>query len=126
MTAHFERLNHESDSFTKAANFDNCTNMKPTDVIKALDALAQDSRLAIYRILVQQSDGLTAGALATRLNITPPTMSHHLEQLSNSGLTESRREGRYIIYTATPTLMSQLLLFLAKNCCLDDLAESFF
>lgn len=125
MTAHFERLIHESNSFSKVVYFDNCTNMKSADVIKVLDALAQDSRLAIYRILVKKSDGLTAGALATKLNITPPTMSHHLEQLSNAGLIESRRNGRYLIYTATPDIMRQLVVFMVNNCCLDDLAEPF-
>ncbi len=95
--------------------------MKQTDVVKALDALAQESRLAIYRMLVKSPDGLNAGSIATKLGISPPTMSHHLEQLSNAGLVESNRDGRYIIYSATPNYMKQLIGFMAKNCCLDDL-----
>ena len=92
--------------------------MKSREVIKALGALGQESRLAIVRLLVRSgSDGLSAGAIAKRLNISAPTLSFHLAHLHRAGLVSSRREGRSIIYTASFAGMNVLLTYLTEDCC---------
>lgn len=84
----------------------------------ALSALAQESRLAVFRLLVRQGpSGLSAGAIAERLGIAPATLSFHLTQLSHAGLVNSRRESRSIIYTAAYDHMQALMEFLNENCC---------
>lgn len=86
--------------------------------IEALGALAQESRLKVFRLLVQQGpEGLPAGIIAAELGITPATMSHHLDQLNQAGLVRSRREGRSIIYSANYEQMQRLLNYLMENCC---------
>jgi ArsR family transcriptional regulator, arsenate/arsenite/antimonite-responsive transcriptional repressor len=92
--------------------------MKSREVIKALGALGQESRLAIVRLLVRSGpDGLSAGAIAKRLNISAPTLSFHLAHLHRAGLVGSRREGRSIIYTASFAGMNVLLTYLTEDCC---------
>ena len=87
-------------------------------VIGALGALAQDSRLAIFRLLVQEGpQGLAAGAIGDKVGIPPTTLSFHLAQLGHAGLVQSRRNGRSIIYAADYARMRQLLDFLTENCC---------
>jgi ArsR family transcriptional regulator, arsenate/arsenite/antimonite-responsive transcriptional repressor len=86
--------------------------------IKRLSALAQDSRLAVFRLLVKAGpEGVAAGEIARRLDITPNTLSAQLNVLSNAGLVTSRRDGRSIIYTADFDSMSQLLVYLTEDCC---------
>ena len=86
--------------------------------IRALGALAQDHRLAAFRLLVQAGpDGLAAGALAEALKIPPSSMSFHLAQLSNAGLISQRRQSRSIIYAADYAAMSNLMGYLTENCC---------
>jgi ArsR family transcriptional regulator, arsenate/arsenite/antimonite-responsive transcriptional repressor len=103
---------------TDAIYFDIFGNMKVEQAVKALGALAQDSRLSIYRALVQQGpSGLAAGALSGKLDVPAPTMSFHLSQLSNAGLIKSTRDGRSIIYAADYDAMRELLNFLTANCC---------
>jgi len=103
---------------TNAVYFDIFGIMKVEQAVKALGALAQDSRLSIYRALVQQGpSGLAAGALSEKLDVPAPTMSFHLSQLSNAGLIKSTRDGRSIIYAADYDTMRQLLNFLTENCC---------
>jgi len=86
--------------------------------VAALGALAQPSRLAVFRLLVQRGpQGLPAGSIADRLEIPQATLSFHLAQLSQAGLATSRRKGRSIIYAADYRGMSELMRFLTENCC---------
>lgn len=92
--------------------------MKKSKVIEALGALAQETRLDIFRLLVEKGpEGLPAGELGERLGQPSPTMSFHLAQLRFAGLVASRREGRSIIYSANFKLMTDLLSYLTENCC---------
>jgi DNA-binding transcriptional ArsR family regulator len=98
--------------------FDIIGNMKSIEAIKALSALAQDSRLAAFRLLVEAGPGgMAAGAIADRLGLPAPTASFHLAQLANAGLVRSRTEGRFVIYAADFDRMQTLIGFLTDNCC---------
>ncbi len=86
--------------------------------IRALAALAQTNRLAVFRALVQAGpEGLAAGVIAERLAVTPSTLSTHLGLLAQAGLVASRRESRSIIYSARFERMAELMAFLAEDCC---------
>ncbi len=86
--------------------------------IKRLSALAQDSRLAVFRLLIKAGrEGLAAGEVARALEITPNTLSAQLTILANAGLVTSRRDGRSIIYAADFEGMSDLLVYLMEDCC---------
>lgn len=92
--------------------------MKTKDVVAALGALAQESRLAIYRQLVQAGPpGMAAGAIAEKLGLPPATLSFHLKELSHAGLAVSHQEGRYVIYSANFGHALKLVNFLTENCC---------
>jgi ArsR family transcriptional regulator, arsenate/arsenite/antimonite-responsive transcriptional repressor len=92
--------------------------MDMTRVVAALGALAQESRLQVFRLLVQRGpDGLAAGAIAETMDMPPNTLSFHLSQLSHAGLVTSRREGRSIVYSADYAAMQALMAFLMENCC---------
>ncbi len=92
--------------------------MQPDQVIAALGALAQEHRLAVFRVLVQAGEqGVAAGALAETIGVSPSVMSFHLAQLSHAGLIAQRREGRSIIYSANYDAMTELLGYLTENCC---------
>ena len=92
--------------------------MKTPQAVKALAALAQDTRLAIYRMLVQQGpEGLPAGTIAERLDLPGATLSFHLKELANAGMVDSRQEGRFVIYWANYDQMNGLLGYLTENCC---------
>lgn len=92
--------------------------METTSAIRALAALAQESRLSVYRLLVTAGpEGRAAGAIAEALGIAPATLSFHLSQLANAGLVKSRQEGRFIFYSADFTAMNELVGFLTENCC---------
>lgn len=92
--------------------------METKNVVAALGALAQESRLGIYRLLVEAGpEGLAAGAIADRLGLPPATLSFHLKELSRAGLAISRQEGRYVIYTANFGNALKLVSFLTENCC---------
>jgi ArsR family transcriptional regulator len=92
--------------------------MKKSTVIGALGALAQETRLDIFRLLVQNGpEGLPAGEIGSRLGQPSPTLSFHLNQLKFAGLVSSRRESRLIIYTANFKMMTNLLGYLTENCC---------
>jgi len=87
-------------------------------VLDALGALAQPSRLAIYRALVQAGpEGRPAGAIAAALGLPAATLSFHLAQLAHAGLVQGRQQGRFIIYTADFAAMSGLVGYLTENCC---------
>lgn len=92
--------------------------MQPDHVIRALAALAQEHRLAAYRLLVQAGEqGIAAGVLADKLDVSPSSMSFHLAQLANAGLVTQRRESRSIIYSADYSAMNGLMGYLTENCC---------
>jgi len=95
--------------------------MKTNDAVKALGALAQESRLEIFRLLVRKgAAGMAAGDLSGHFEMPPATMSFHLKELNNAGLIDSRRESRSIIYAANYGHMQELLGFLMENCCADN------
>ena len=95
--------------------------MKPAQVVKALSALAQPTRLALYRLLVTSGpDGLAAGKIAEKLKASPATMSFHFKTLSHAGLVESRQDGRFIYYAANFTVMNGMVDYLTENCCGGD------
>ena len=92
--------------------------METTDAVKRLSALAQDARLEVFRLLVKAGpEGLAAGEIARALDTAPNTMSAQLLVLSNAGLVRARRDGRSIIYAIDFAAMSELLVFLTKDCC---------
>lgn len=92
--------------------------MKAEDAILALGALAQDSRLTTYRLLVKRGpQGYTPGELVERVGIPAPTLSFHLKQLQSAKLVETRREGRFIYYSASFEQMRGLIGFLTEKCC---------
>jgi DNA-binding transcriptional ArsR family regulator len=92
--------------------------METTQAIQALSALAQESRLAIFRLLIQQGpSGLAAGAIGEKLDLPPATLSFHLAGLVRAGLAQSRQDGRFVYYTASFENMNGLVAFLTENCC---------
>lgn len=92
--------------------------MKHQDVVGALAALAQGSRLAVYRLLVRRGpEGYAAGEISEHLGIPGPTLSFHLKELAQAGLVTARKESRFIYYTANFERMSGLLAYLTENCC---------
>ena len=92
--------------------------MESNEAVKALGALAQETRLAAFRILVEAGpDGMAAGALAESLDIAAPTLSFHLAALAQAGLVTSARDGRSIVYAAEFGAMRGLVDFLTENCC---------
>ena len=92
--------------------------METTKAVRALSALAQDSRLAIFRLLVQAGPaGLAAGSIGEKLELPAPTLSFHLAGLARAGLAKSRQEGRFVIYSADYASMNALVGFLTQNCC---------
>jgi ArsR family transcriptional regulator, arsenate/arsenite/antimonite-responsive transcriptional repressor len=92
--------------------------MKAENVIAALGALAQESRLAVFRILVRRGpEGYTPGELAERTGIPAPTLSFHLKELQRAQLIGFRREGRFLNYSANFATMQAVIGFLTEKCC---------
>lgn len=92
--------------------------MEMTTALAALTALANDTRLAVFRMLVQQGpDGLPAGEIGADLKVAAATLSFHLKELERAGLVHARRAGRQIFYTADYAQMRGLLTFLTEDCC---------
>ena len=92
--------------------------MEMVAALDALGALAQESRLSVFRLLVQRGpEGLAAGQIAEKLDIPPATLSFHLGQLGQAGLVTSTRNGRSIVYAADFKGMDRLMGFLYENCC---------
>lgn len=92
--------------------------MKSDAVVTALAALAQDSRLAVFRLLVKRGpEGYAAGQLSERLGIPAPTLSFHLKTLSHAGLISARKESRYLYYSANFERMGDIVAFLTEHCC---------
>lgn len=98
--------------------------MKITKAVEALSALAQGSRLSIFRLLVQAGkNGVPAGVIGEQLGIPAATLSFHLKELTRAKLLSSRKEGRYVIYSANYPEMDKLIAFLTENCCAGDAAQ---
>ena len=92
--------------------------METSQTITALSALAHESRLAVFRALVQAGpSGLPAGQIATLLDVPPSSLSFHLKELAHAQLVTSRHEGRIVIYCANFDTMNGLLSYLTENCC---------
>jgi len=92
--------------------------MEISNAVERLAALAQDSRLAIFRLLVEAGPaGQSAGEISEELDIPPPTLSFHLKDLNNAGLVHAQREGRSIHYSANYTSINELIDYLKQNCC---------
>jgi ArsR family transcriptional regulator len=92
--------------------------MKTNDIVTALAALAQASRLAIFRALVQAGpDGMAAGKISTLTQTAPSSLTFHLKELVHADLVTSRSEGRFVIYSANFLTMNAVLAFLTENCC---------
>ena len=92
--------------------------MTPAIAVEALGALAQEHRLALFRLLVQAgANGMPAGALASALRVPNSSLSFHLAQLSKAGLVTQERQHRSIIYRADYAAMNALVGFLMENCC---------
>lgn len=98
--------------------------MKPKAAVEALRALAHDTRLAAYRLLVQAgSAGMAVGEIGDRLKLPAPTLTSHLHVLRRAGLVRDVREGRSIRCRADYVRMNALIAFLAENCCGGDTAS---
>ena len=92
--------------------------MKSEQAISALGALAQEHRLALFRLLVRAGEkGMAAGAIAETLGVPPSSLSFHLGQLSRAGLVDQERQHRSIIYRADYAAMNELVGYLMENCC---------
>lgn len=92
--------------------------MNSEQVVNALSALAQPTRLAIYRLLVTAGpEGMAAGQVAEQLKVSPANLSFHFKTLSHAGLVESRQDGRFVYYAANFSAMNGMVAYLTENCC---------
>jgi ArsR family transcriptional regulator len=92
--------------------------VKTNAAVIALAALAQDTRLAIFRLLVEAGPaGMPAGGIADKLRIAAPTLSFHLKELTHAGLIEAEPQGRFIVYRTDFKAMNALIGYLTENCC---------
>ena len=95
--------------------------MRDQDAVTALGAIAQEDRLAAFRLLMTRGpEGLPSGAIAEKLDIQPTRMSFHLTTLERAGLVSTRREGRHIHYAVNFDRMRDLLTFLVEDCCCNN------
>ena len=96
--------------------------METNDALTALAALAQESRLAVFRLLVQNGpDGLNPGVIGAQLDLLAPTLSFHLRTLAQAGLVTTVQEGRYLRYRADMAAFTSLIAFLTEDCCSGNL-----
>jgi DNA-binding transcriptional ArsR family regulator len=92
--------------------------MESKDAVTALAALAQESRLAVFRLLVRFApDGLTPGVIGEQLDLPAPTLSFHLKTLAQAGLVTAVQEGRFVRYRAEMAGINALIAFLTEDCC---------
>ena len=92
--------------------------METKEVLAALAAIAQESRLAVFRLLVQVGpDGMAASKIAEHLDVAPSSLSFHLKELTHAKLITSRSAGRFVIYSADVGVMNGLIGYLTENCC---------
>ncbi len=100
------------------ANLIDVSTMETKEILAALAALAQESRLSAFRLLVQTGPaGLPASKIGEQLGVAPSSLSFHLKELSHANLVTSRQEGRFVIYSANFDTMNGLLTYLTDNCC---------
>ncbi len=98
--------------------FYNIRNVETKTAVAALAALAQETRLAIYRLLVEAGPaGVAAGTIAAKLGVAAPTLSFHLKELAHAGLARGESQGRFVVYRADYDAMNALLAYLTANCC---------
>ncbi len=98
--------------------------MKIQAAVESLAALAQESRLSVFRLLVRAGkDGLAAGVLGEQLGIPSATLSFHLKGLQHAGLVKSRTQGRYVIYSANYAAMDKLIAYLTEHCCAGEAVQ---
>ena len=94
------------------------TRLKPSQAVESLSALGHETRLALYRLLVERGpEGLSAGIIAERLAVPPSSLTFHLHHLQRAGLISQRRLQRQLIYSADFAAMNALLGYLTENCC---------
>lgn len=99
-------------------HFDNNGNMETLNAAELLAALGHESRLAVFRMLVEAGpEGMNASAIGEKLGLAPATLSFHLAHLSRVGLIKGKQESRFIYYSADYGAMDDLLAFLTHNCC---------
>ncbi|MEJ7808307.1 MAG: metalloregulator ArsR/SmtB family transcription factor [Telluria sp.] len=92
--------------------------MDTKNALAALTAVAQESRLAVFRLLVRAgTSGLAASKIADHLGIAPSSLSFHLKELAHAGLVTQRQDGRFVIYSANFDTMNALIAFMTENCC---------
>jgi ArsR family transcriptional regulator, arsenate/arsenite/antimonite-responsive transcriptional repressor len=92
--------------------------METSHAVAALGALAQETRLSIFRLLVRAGpSGVAAGEIGERLEVPPATLSFHLKELGHTGLVTARPQGRFVYYSANFEQMAALMSFLTENCC---------
>jgi DNA-binding transcriptional ArsR family regulator len=92
--------------------------MEMKQAIQSLSALAQESRLSIFRLLVQAGpEGIAAGSIGEKLDLPPATLSFHLAGLTRAGIARSRQDGRFVFYSADFDSMNELVGYLTENCC---------
>ncbi len=92
--------------------------METKETIAALAALAQESRLAVFRLLIQIGpEGMAASKIAEEISVSPSALSFHLKELTHAKLVMARHEGRFVIYSANFNTMNGLIGFLTENCC---------
>lgn len=98
--------------------------MGSAQVVKALSALAQPTRLAIFRLLVMRGvDGMAAGQIAEKLKVSPANLSFHVKTLTHAGLISQRQDGRFVYYAANFIAMNAMLAYLTENCCAGTACE---
>ncbi len=92
--------------------------MKTQTAVTSLSALAQESRLTVFRLLIQAgAEGLPAGKISEATGIAPSALSFHLKELNHAGWVSSESAGRFVIYRANTELMNELIAYLTENCC---------
>jgi DNA-binding transcriptional ArsR family regulator len=103
---------------TAIKHFYSWTIMETTNVLVALAALAQGTRLAVYRLLVEHApEGLPAGQVAQLLGVAPASLSFHLKELARAGLIDPRQDGRFVWYSADLDAVNGVVRYLTENCC---------
>ena len=98
--------------------------MEIREAVQRLGALAHETRLSVFRLLVRRGLlGLAAGEIATRMEISPPNASFHLAELSRVGLITAKRDGRSVIYSVDFSSIASLVDYLRENCCAEEKPE---